>query len=383
MKKQIFSGIAIALLSGCVYYVPYEVAATEPWVDQPVAYEEPAVTYESYGVSPYYPWASLDYFYFGNSYYGPYSGFSFSLGFYGGGGWYPPYYNPYYYSAWYQPFFGFPYPYYYPYPYAYYGGGYNQWNHHHDDYHGGGHDGGYGGGHDGGYGGHGSGHPGNGPGDSYYGNGVNRSVRQGVYPSLDRHVQVQRQPGQFNRNAPQTPSANGANHGTPVANRGDNKIMPSRPQSNSVHPNGVQPGSVQPGSVQPLGNKGYYGSPKPVGPVDLSGFAPQKGQIRTVQPERNNAAPLRTGLPPGSSRPAPAEAANGNQYPVQQALPAQPAPVQQSAPQPSFNQQNAPQPARTAPTGDYLGHPDGDYDRGAPGGGANDGGFHHGGHDDQ
>lgn len=296
MKKQIFSSMAVMLLSGCVYYVPYEVAATEPWVDEPVAYEEPAVTYESYVVSPYYPWASLDYFYFGNSYYRPYSGFSFSFGFYAGGGWYPPYYSPYYYSAWYQPFYGFPYPFYYPYPYAYYGGGYNHWDHHHGDDHGDYH----GGGHDGGYGGHGGGHPGNGPGDSYYGKGVDRSIRKGGYPSLDRHVDVQREPGQFNRN----------------------------------------------------------GSAKP------------------------DAAPPRTG-PGGLTRPAPAQGSNGKQYSVRQVAPAHAAPVQQSAPQPSFNQQNVPQPVRAAPTGDYSGRPEGDYDRGARAGGDNEGGFHHRDHDDR
>ena len=381
MKKQIVSSLAILLLSGCVYYVPYEVAATEPWVDEPVAYEEPAIAYESYVASPYYPWASLDYFYFGNNYYRPYSGFSFSFGFYGGGGWYPPYYSPYYYSAWYQPFYGFPYPYYYPYPYAYYGGGYNYWDHHHgDDYHGGGHDGGHGGGHDGGYGGHGGGHPGNGPGDSYYGKGVDQSIRKGVYPSLDRHVPVQREPGQFNRNVSAKPSANGAAHGPAVVNRGDNKIKPSRPQPSPVQPSSVQPSRAQPSGVQPSGNKAYYGSPKP---VDLSGFAGQKGQAGTAQPGQNNATPSRTGMPPGFSRPAPVEGSNGKQYSVRQAAPAEPAPVQQSAPQPSFNQQNAPQPVRTAPTGDYSRRPEGDYDRGSHEGGDNDGGFHHRDRDDR
>jgi hypothetical protein len=103
----------------------YEATATEPWVDETVVYEEPAVVYESYIVSPYYPWASVDYFYFGNNYYWPYSGFSFSFGFYSGGGWYPPYYyNPYYYSSWYRPFYGF------PYAYPYYGAGYDPWYHH-------------------------------------------------------------------------------------------------------------------------------------------------------------------------------------------------------------------------------------------------------------
>ncbi|MSQ98475.1 MAG: hypothetical protein EXR85_04150 [Xanthomonadales bacterium] len=366
MKKQIVSSMAVLLLSGCVYYVPYEVAATEPWVDEPVAYEEPAVAYESYVVSPYYPWASLDYFYFGNNYYRPYSGFSFSFGFYAGGGWYPPYYSPYYYSAWYQPFYGFPYPYYYPYPYAYYGGGYNHWDHHHgddhDDYHGGGHDGGYGG--------HGGGHPGNGPGDSYYGKGVDRSIRKGGYPSLDRHVDVQREPGQFNRNVSAKPSASAAAHGTAVGNRGDNKIKPSLPQ----------PSHEQPRGVPPLGNKAYDGSSKP---VDLSGFAGQNGQVRTIQPQQNNAAPPRTGMPGGLSRPAPAQGSNGKQYSVRQATPAQPAPVQQSAPQPSFNQQNAPQPKRAAPTGDYSGRPEGGYDRGSREGGDNDGGFHHRDRDDR
>jgi len=356
MKKHIVSSLAVLLLSGCVYYVPYEVAATEPWVDEPVAYAEPAVAYESYVVSPYYPWASLDYFYFGNNYYRPYSGFSYSFGFYAGGGWYPPYYSPYYYSAWYQPFFGFPYPYYYPYPYAYYGGGYNYWGHHHgddhDDYHGGGHDGGYGG--------HGSGHPGNGPGDSYYGKGVDRSIRKGGYPSLDRHVDVQREPGQFNRNVSAKPSASGAAHGTAVGNRGDNKIKPSH--------------------VQPSGYKAYDGSSKP---VDLSGFAGQNGQVRTIQPHQNNAAPPRTGMPGGFSRPALVEGSDGKQYSVQQAPPAEPAPVQQSAPQPSFNQQNAPQPVRAAPTGDYPKRPDGDYDRGSRGGGDDDGGLHHRDRDDR
>ena len=154
---------------------------------------------------------------------------------------------------------------------------------------------------------------------------------------MDRHVDVQREPGQFNRNGFAQPSASGAAHGTAVGNRGDNKIKPSH---------------VQPRGAPPLGNKAYDSSSKP---VDLSGFAGQNGQVRTIQPQRDNAAPPRTGMPGGFSRPAPVEGSDGKQYSVRQAPPAEPAPVQQSAPQPSFKQQDAPQPVRAAPTGDYPG----------------------------
>lgn len=297
MIKQIVSSLAVLLLSGCVYYVPYEVAATEPWVDEPVAYEEPGVVYESYVVSPYYPWASVDYFYLGNNYYRPASSISFSFGFYGGGAWYPPYYGPFYYAAWYQPFYGFPYPCPYPYAYGYSGAGYDYWNHRYprhayrasydddDGYHGGGHEGG----NQDGRGGHGNGRYGRTAPMSNYGNGDDDSIRNNEHRSLDRHVQIQRQPGQFSRNVSSAPPAGGADHGMTVIGGGDNKIQPSR--------------------LQPVGNKGRNaGSSRagPDAPVDLSGFAGQKGQAGAGHPGQNKIAPSRTGMPAGSSRSAPA-----------------------------------------------------------------------------
>lgn len=338
MKKQFVIGLAVLLLSGCVYYVPYEVAATEPWTDESVAYEEPGAVYDTYVVSPYYPWASVDYFYLGNNYYRPYSGAFYSFGFYGGGGWYPPYYDPYYYyAAWYPPFY---------YPYPYYGAGYgwgygySYWNHH-DSHHG---DGNWGddGGHDGGYGGQGGGHYGSGSGDGHRGNTGGTSARTGGGSSLDRHVQVRRQPGQFDRNGPATPSADGRGPGVTAVNRSDNKPQPNR--------------------LQPVGTMGHQDGSKPVVPADRSGVAIPPGQVRTVQPPRGNAVPARMSMPSGISRQVPAENSGGKQYVLQQQAPPESANQSPSAPSPqsgpspsapSFNQQMAPQPARPAPSGGY------------------------------
>jgi len=341
--KQIVVSLAVLALSGCVYYVPYEVAVTEPPVDEAVVYEEPAVVYESYVVSPYYPWASVDYFYLGNNYYRPYSGVFFSYGFYAGGGWYSPYYNPYYYSAWYQPFYGFPYP--------YYGAGYDPWYHHyphhayqprHDDDRDG---------HQGG----GVGRFDRGPKDSNSGNGVDGNARTAGHSSLDRHVPLQRQPGQLERNISTTPATDGSDRGMVIINRGDSKTQPSH--------------------TQPAGSTGYSGRAKPAGPVDLSGVSSQKGQPRTVQPGQNQATPARTGMPPGFSRPVPLENSGGKQPVVRQA-PAEP------APQPSFNQQMAPQPVQAEPPPDTSRRPDGGFQRSKNPRDDGEGGFSRGDRDD-
>jgi hypothetical protein len=303
--RNIVVGLAVLGLSGCVYYVPYEATATEPWVDETVVYEEPAIVYESYLVSPYYPWASLDYFYLGNNYYRPYSGFSFSFGFFVGGGWYPPYYyNPYYYSAWYPPYYGF------PYPYPYYGAGYDRWYHHYphhayrsryDDDH---------------YGDHGGGHGGGGIGSA-------SNARTAGPSSLDRHVPLQRQP------------------------------VPA------------QSLRTQPGRTQPAGNVGYYGRTRPVEPLGLPGAAGQRSQPRTVQPGRNQAAPARTGMPSGMSRPVPTENSGGKPLVVRQA-PATPVYRAQPAPQPSFKQPIAPQSIQAAPAAEQPRRPDGGFQRSEP-----------------
>lgn len=310
MIRNIVVSLAAMVLSGCVYYVPYEATATEPWVDETVVYEEPAVVYESYIVSPYYPWASVDYFYFGNNYYWPYSGFSFSFGFHSGGGWYPPYYyHPYYYSAWYQPYYGL------PYPYPYYGAGYDRWYHHYphyayrsryDDDHGGGHGGG------------GTGHSDTGPGRSSNGNDAGGNARTAGPSSLDRHVPLQRQPVR-----------------------------------------------AQPGGTQPAGNTGYYGRTRPVEPAGLPGAAGQRSQPRTVQPGRNEANPARSGMPSGMSRPVPTENSSGKPLVVRQA-PAQPVYRAQPAPRPSFSQPIAPQPIQAAPPAEQPGRPDGGFQRNEP-----------------
>ncbi len=331
MIKPIISSLAVLFLSGCVYYVPYEVAATEPWVDEPVVYQEPVVAYESYVVSPYYPWGSVDYFYLGNNYYWPTSHISFSLGFYGGGGWYPSYYGPFYYSAWYQPFYGFPYPCPYPYAYAHSGAGYDYWEQRYPSrsYHPshGDHDGnqgsGQGGGHNGGRGGQGN---------ASYGNSGNEGIRSGEYRSLDRHVQTQRQPGQFNRNVSAAPSANAADQGLTVTRQDNNKIKPSR--------------------LQPVGNKNHYGGSSPDEPIDLSGFAGQ-----------NKVAPSRTGMPAGPSRPAPPVDSSSRQFVAQQ-VSAEPAQVPQSAPQPPPSQQIVPQTQPTRSGSDYSRQPTGNLERG-------------------
>jgi hypothetical protein len=256
-------------------------------------------------VSPYYPWASLDYFYLGNNYYRPYSGVSFSFGFFVGGGWYPPYYyNPYYYSAWYRPFYGF------PYPYPYYGAGYDPWYHHYphhayrsryEDDHGGGHRSG------------GIGPDDRSPRRSNNVNAAGGNARTAGQSSLDRHVPIQRQPGR----------------------------------------------------TQSAANAGYYGRTRPVEAVDLPGAAGQRSQPLTVQPGRNQATPARTGMPSGMSRPVPAENAGGKPLVVRQA-PAKPAYRAQPAPQPAFNQPMAPQPIQAEPVAEQPRRPDGGFQRNEP-----------------
>jgi hypothetical protein len=82
MIKMIISGLAAALLAGCVTYYPYPYAvdASVSSTGETVYYTEETEDNVSYAGSVYYPWASMDYFYFGNHYYRPAASFSFSIG---------------------------------------------------------------------------------------------------------------------------------------------------------------------------------------------------------------------------------------------------------------------------------------------------------------
>ena len=123
MAKAILSCLALALLCGCASnYNPYveEISSHGQVVHTSDYYYDfdDEITYVT--VSPYYPWGSLDYFYFGNHYYRYASTPAFAIGvsywspWYSP--WYGPFYNPYYYAAWYPGF--------YPWSYAYFGYGY-------------------------------------------------------------------------------------------------------------------------------------------------------------------------------------------------------------------------------------------------------------------
>lgn len=172
--KRVFAIAATLLLSGCVsyYYPQYD-------ADEGVYYaadDGHGSVRVSYRESAYYPYWSVDHFYFGG-YWGSYSS-SVSIGYHWGYPYRPWYvYDPYpwpYYGGWaYRPYYWYGPHYHYAWydPYWY-------WRHHRYRYYGhhGGHYGGhYGGGHHGG-GHHGGGHHGGGHGGHDYGQPPDRGV---------------------------------------------------------------------------------------------------------------------------------------------------------------------------------------------------------------
>ena len=261
MTKMIISGLAAALLAGCVAYYPYPYAvdATVSSTGETVYYTDETEDYVFYPGSVYYPWSSMDYFYFGNHYYRPAASFSFSIGGYAGGPWYGPYYGPYYYpgyySTWNAP--------YYPYPYSYFGAAYGwgawnawynpYWRHHyygHGNDYGGGHGryddgrGGHDGGHDGGAGGNYGepGYAGRPPagtrpirqvGNEAYDYPTGDEARERATMSRDRARQLQSPPGQgmppqTSRQVSVAPSRSDSDRGMVVVNRNDSKVQPTR-----------------------------------------------------------------------------------------------------------------------------------------------------------
>ena len=91
--KKLLALLLLVLLAGCVSYYQPE-SALEDGVYY--AEDDPAYNYnpDDYSGVVYYPWSSLDSFYFG---YWPYPGYGFGYGYaYGYPGYFPPWYFPYY-----------------------------------------------------------------------------------------------------------------------------------------------------------------------------------------------------------------------------------------------------------------------------------------------
>lgn len=122
MAKAVLSCLLPLMLCACASdYNPYvEEISSNGQVVQSAGSYYGSSDYAYVTVSPFYPWGSIDYFYFGNHYYQSAYSPAYVVGVSYWSPWYSPYYgpfyNPYYYSAWYPGF--------YPYSYAYFGYGY-------------------------------------------------------------------------------------------------------------------------------------------------------------------------------------------------------------------------------------------------------------------
>jgi hypothetical protein len=318
-KAMIF-GLATLLLTACVTYYPYpyEDTANVAYIEDTAPYDD--VAYVEYGSSPYYPWASLDYFYLGDHYYRTSGSFSFSFGLGFGVPWYYPYYGAYYYPSYYSVWYS---PFYYPYPYYGWGGWYGwqspYWNRHHHGHH-----------YEPPYGGHGGGHGGGddgyGRGDAGYGRGDDdgREYGQPGRP-LDDHVGIPRQDRDtYGRTIDQA----------------------TRTQE-VMRREGVPRGAS-------------------AAPATSPGFTGQQGQMRVVQPANNKVRPSRPDSPS-----VPARSAGYANRPGQAAgQPRQAAPVSVPRPAPVAPAQARPAPRQDAPQPDWRGpadrgaRDDGDRDHG-------------------
>lgn len=361
MIKKTIAGLTALLLAGCVTYYPYPYAveSTVSSTGETVVYAEEPDDYDYYDSSVdssvYYPWTSVDYFYFGNHYYRPAVTFSLSYGIYGGGPWYGAYYGPYYYPS----YWSFGYSPYYSYPYfgaAYAWGAWNYWyapNWHHNYYghgyghgHGNGHGydngDGYGYGHKGGYrdghnggrvGDYGrgrsnrSGNYGNNSGDQGYAGDPRDRTGQDRQGRNERPGSAQdrnREIGTVNRNRSgqqQTrrqvgvpSSGSSPDRGIVVDNRNDNKLKPNRTGPVQRQPiNGSVTSRGTYGGVQRNANDQVRTQPQPSRPVPMP--AQRSGQAQSDQVVVQNRQPMQVARPMNAPQAAPPRSQSDNNSP--------------------------------------------------------------------
>jgi len=305
MAKAILSCLVMLTLVACASdYNPYvqEISSNGQVVQSNSFYYEPYEEVAYVGVSPYYPWGSIDYFYFGNHYYQSSSSLAFSVGVSYWSPWYSPYYgpfyNPYYYSAWYPGFYPWSYAYFgYGYGWGWYGRGYPYGAYYgrHAQYVPGHGYGGYGDGR-----GHRDGVPVANRGGVQqlgdYRSGIDRRGRQREYMTRERDWNSLGQQAPTERNVSVAPSPGGVDQGMVIINRSDRKAGQNR--------------------VQPVSRLGVVSAPAPVATnSNQANPAQGGGGSRAGMQPRFSAPPSAPSTPPAPSaapRPAPQPAFSGS-----------------------------------------------------------------------
>lgn len=245
-------------------------------------------THIVYSDAAWYPWWSMDYFYFGNHHYRPSRGSAFTFGMSFGYPYYGPWYYPHYYSGWYGPYAW--HPWYRPH-YAWggwYGGYHPYWPSYRHAYY------------NRGYGATGRRAPppagsrgGLATGGEYRG-GLDRGGRDLDGMSRDRQRSRPDQPVATQRRVSVAPSSGGRDRGMVIVSGSENKVGPNRTQPTRPQP-GQQP--TQQPTQQPA--PGAVVAPVNTRPVSTPRVQP-RGATRPV-PSAPAAAPAYT--PP--SRPEP------------------------------------------------------------------------------